>query len=304
MSRHSLPASLSRFASFALLALLASGSGEAASEVRDDAIKLELSPRVCTLSADAENCDTVVTAQWHSPRDESLCLLIVGQPQIKQCWESHSEGVYSVRLVFNQDLVVELRDPKLQNVLTSEAIAVIKEALRLRRKRRQPWISCPDVCGSASCLLVEDDLRLSELVRSYLQSNGFQVLVEYRGEGVLDRRDQRSTRTCWFWISACPGAMASWCARSCAPSAVCPSSFSRRATAISTTCSGLELGADDFRHQARRAARAGRAPSRLLRTSRKHQHRREPETDLRCSDDRHGGTLRGAGWSAHRAVEQ
>lgn len=36
-------------------------------------------------------------------------------------------------------------------------------------------------------LLVEDDLRLSELVRSYLESNGFQVLVEYRGDGVLDR---------------------------------------------------------------------------------------------------------------------
>jgi len=36
-------------------------------------------------------------------------------------------------------------------------------------------------------LLVEDDLRLSELVRTYLQSNGFDVLVEYRGDGVLTR---------------------------------------------------------------------------------------------------------------------
>ena len=44
-----------------------------------------------------------------------------------------------MRLVFNQDLLVELRDLQLQNVLASEAIAVIREALRLRRKRRQPW---------------------------------------------------------------------------------------------------------------------------------------------------------------------
>ncbi len=44
-----------------------------------------------------------------------------------------------MRLVFNQDLLVELRDPQLPTVLASEAIAVIKEALRLRRKRRQPW---------------------------------------------------------------------------------------------------------------------------------------------------------------------
>lgn len=36
-------------------------------------------------------------------------------------------------------------------------------------------------------LLVEDDLRLSELVRSYLQSNGFDVEVEHRGDGVLEK---------------------------------------------------------------------------------------------------------------------
>jgi DNA-binding response OmpR family regulator len=36
-------------------------------------------------------------------------------------------------------------------------------------------------------VLVEDDLRLAELVRSYLQRNGFRVCVENRGDGVLDR---------------------------------------------------------------------------------------------------------------------
>jgi two-component system OmpR family response regulator/two-component system response regulator RstA len=36
-------------------------------------------------------------------------------------------------------------------------------------------------------LLVEDDQRLSELVRSYLQNNGFQVSVEYRGDRVSER---------------------------------------------------------------------------------------------------------------------
>jgi two-component system OmpR family response regulator len=36
-------------------------------------------------------------------------------------------------------------------------------------------------------LLVEDDQRLSELVSSYLQSNGFQVSVEFRGDNVFDR---------------------------------------------------------------------------------------------------------------------
>jgi DNA-binding response OmpR family regulator len=36
-------------------------------------------------------------------------------------------------------------------------------------------------------LLVEDDLRLCELVRTYLQSNGFRVPVENRGDRVVER---------------------------------------------------------------------------------------------------------------------
>jgi DNA-binding response OmpR family regulator len=39
-------------------------------------------------------------------------------------------------------------------------------------------------------VLVEDDLRLAELVRSYLQGNGFRVAVENRGDRVLDRVQQ------------------------------------------------------------------------------------------------------------------
>jgi hypothetical protein len=122
----------------AALCLLAQpASAEAV--VRHDFIELELRPRVCTLSARDEECDTVVQAQWRSPRDESLCLLIVGRPEIKRCWEGYSEGVYTMKLAFSEDLVVELRDPELQRVLVAEAVTVIKEALRLRRKRRQPW---------------------------------------------------------------------------------------------------------------------------------------------------------------------
>jgi hypothetical protein len=123
--------------------LLASGNSSAATKDVPDGIELDLSPRVCTLSATDENCDTTVTAQWRAPQDESLCLLIVGQPHVRQCWENHSAGVYTVRLVFNSDLLVELRDLQLEKVLASETIAVIREALRLRRKRRQPWDILP-----------------------------------------------------------------------------------------------------------------------------------------------------------------
>ena len=147
--RQCLRALLSRFSSHggklgwlaagAALCTIAGGAATAATGVRHDFIQLELRPRLCTLSARDEHCDTVVQAQWRSPRHESLCLVIVGRPEIKRCWENFSEGLYSVELTFSEDLIVELRDPQLQSVLVSEAITVIREALQLRRKRRQPW---------------------------------------------------------------------------------------------------------------------------------------------------------------------
>lgn len=123
------------------VALCAVANGAAAAnEVRHrDPIQLELRPRICTLSARDEQCDTVIEAQWRSKHDESLCLVIVGRPEIKRCWENFSAGIYTLKLAFSEDLVVELRDAQLQTVLVSAAITVIREALQLRRKRRQPW---------------------------------------------------------------------------------------------------------------------------------------------------------------------
>ena len=103
------------------------------------AIELKVRPRVCTLSDDDTTCNTTVHAQWRSPHDESLCLLIVDRPHIRHCWEKHSAGVYSVEVSFSEDLVVELRDAQADRVLASQAIAVIRQALQLRHKRRPPW---------------------------------------------------------------------------------------------------------------------------------------------------------------------
>ena len=94
---------------------------------------------MCTLAGDDKTCNTTVHAQWHSPRNESLCLLIVDRPEVRQCWEDHKEGVYSVEVSFSEDLVIELRDAELDRVLASQAIAVIRQALQLRHKRRPPW---------------------------------------------------------------------------------------------------------------------------------------------------------------------
>jgi hypothetical protein len=102
-------------------------------------IELKLRPRVCTLSDENPTCNTTVHAQWRSSRNESLCLLIVDHPQVRQCWEGHKEGVYSVEVSFSEDLIVELRDAELDRVLASQAVAVIRQALQLRHRRRPPW---------------------------------------------------------------------------------------------------------------------------------------------------------------------
>jgi hypothetical protein len=102
-------------------------------------IELKLRPRVCTLSDENPTCNTTVHAQWRSSRNESLCLLIVDRPHVRQCWENHREGVYSVEVSFSEDLVVELRDTELDRVLASQAVAVIRQALQLRHRRRPPW---------------------------------------------------------------------------------------------------------------------------------------------------------------------
>jgi Protein of unknown function (DUF3019) len=122
-----------------VLAGLASVSQAPALAAADSDIRLELSPRICTLAATDKQCETRVSAKWRSPREKSLCLVILDRPEVKRCWEKYTEGTYSIELVFAEDLVFQLRDVDLRNVLAIETLRVIREAILYRHKRRQPW---------------------------------------------------------------------------------------------------------------------------------------------------------------------
>jgi Protein of unknown function (DUF3019) len=125
-----------------LLALFGTCSappGHASMGPTDQNITLEISPRICTLTGKDKQCVTAVHAQWRSPREESLCLVIVARPDVKRCWEHYAEGTYTIELTFAQDLTFQLRDVSLEHVLASEVLRVIREAIRYRHKRRQPW---------------------------------------------------------------------------------------------------------------------------------------------------------------------
>lgn len=121
-----------------LISFLSTGA-HAAADPADGDIRLELSPRLCTLAVGDKQCEILVHAKWRSPHEESLCLVIVDRPEVKRCWEKYSQGTYSIELVFSDDLTFELRDLELRQVLASEALRVIREAIRYRHKRRQPW---------------------------------------------------------------------------------------------------------------------------------------------------------------------
>jgi DUF3019 family protein len=124
-----------------LVALMAGAqtSAAAATDPSGDDIRLELSPRICTLAIDDKQCETWVHARWRSPHEESLCLVIVDRPEVKRCWENYSEGTYNIELVFTEDVIFQLKDLDLRRVLASEALRVIRAAIHYRHKRRQPW---------------------------------------------------------------------------------------------------------------------------------------------------------------------
>src|SRR5262249_46515606 len=75
------------FSAFCVTPLAHSAMGPA-----DRDIRLEISPRICTLTAKDRQCETAVHAQWRSAQEESLCLVIVARPEIKRCWENYSQG--------------------------------------------------------------------------------------------------------------------------------------------------------------------------------------------------------------------
>jgi len=123
----------------ALFGLCSTPLFAAATEPADEDIKLEISPRICVLKKGDRQCEIPVHAQWRSAHEESLCLVILTRPDVKRCWENYTAGTYTIGLTFADDLTFQLRDVSLDHVVASEVLRVIREALRYRHKRRQPW---------------------------------------------------------------------------------------------------------------------------------------------------------------------
>jgi hypothetical protein len=123
---------------YGLCSLARSQAGRINDQTAED-IRLTLSPRVCTLALNDKQCEAQVHASWQAMHEESLCLVILERPNVKRCWEHYSQGTYSIELVFTEDLVFQLKDLDLQRVLASEVLRVIREAIRYRHRRREPW---------------------------------------------------------------------------------------------------------------------------------------------------------------------
>jgi DNA-binding response OmpR family regulator len=94
-------------------------------------------------------------------------------------------------------------------------------------------------------VLVEDDARLAELVRTYLQSNGFRVSVEGRGDRVVERVRRESPDLLILDLGL-PGQDGfSICREIRASLAIPILILTARNTDVDQVL-GLELGADDY----------------------------------------------------------
>jgi two-component system OmpR family response regulator len=94
-------------------------------------------------------------------------------------------------------------------------------------------------------LLVEDDLRLAELMRSYLQSNGFDVTVEGRGDRVVDRV-QRERPDLIVLDLGLPGQNGFAVCKALRPANLVPILILTARNSDIDHVLGLELGADDY----------------------------------------------------------
>src|SRR5689334_3564665 len=94
-------------------------------------------------------------------------------------------------------------------------------------------------------LLVEDDLRLAELVRSYLQSNGFDVSVEGRGDRVVERVQCERPDLIVLDLGL-PGQSGFAVCKALRPANLVPILILTARTSDIDHVLGLELGADDY----------------------------------------------------------
>jgi DNA-binding response OmpR family regulator len=104
-------------------------------------------------------------------------------------------------------------------------------------------MSSPD--PQPKVLLVEDDLRLAELVRSYLQSNGFDVSVEGRGDRVVERV-QREHPDLIVLDLGLPGQSGFEVCKALRPANLVPILILTARNSDIDHVLGLELGADDY----------------------------------------------------------
>jgi hypothetical protein len=107
--------------------------------IAEEPLELESVPRVCTLSADDEECRAKVVLSWRSSSPVSVCLGIAERPQPYRCWQDALQGSYELELAATGDVRFVLTEGEPRTVHASVVLRVVRETKRYRHKRREPW---------------------------------------------------------------------------------------------------------------------------------------------------------------------
>jgi len=101
---------------------------------------VSITPRICILSEDIDECEESVQLEWKADTERSLCLYESASSTPIQCWQNQQQGNIQLPLSVSETVEFELRDYNDSLlVLAKTEFKVMHDKKKYRRSRRNPW---------------------------------------------------------------------------------------------------------------------------------------------------------------------
>lgn len=102
--------------------------------------ELKITPNTCAITLERPTCHLNLLIEYQSKIPQSLCLWIVKHTTALVCFNDSLNFKYQVQLTIAEDTLLELRDLKNNQIVTTELVKVAKfEPANTRRRRGLNW---------------------------------------------------------------------------------------------------------------------------------------------------------------------